>query len=517
MCALYSARCPAPPLGLLTLAALLPKDWEVRLIDRNARDLTDSDIDWSDLVLTGGMLPQRFDALEIIQWAQSRGRPAVVGGPDAMSSPSAYASAAFRVLGEAEGLLPQFIEAWRRGDTGGTFEAVKFSADITTSPVPRFDLLTLADYMFVGVQFSRGCPFNCEFCDIIELYGRVPRTKTVVQMLAELQALFDAGHRGHVDFVDDNLVGNKRALKQFLPALIAWQRERGHPFQFSTEASLNLADDRELLDMMAAAGFFVIFTGIESPDTETLILTRKKQNTRRSLADSVHRINAAGMLVIAGFIVGFDSERGSVVEGMVECIEATSIPVCMVGLLTALPNTQLSRRLAREGRLLPIETLANVEGAGDQCTAGLNFRTARPRSDILADFRDVVREIYRPEAYFARVVAVGRRLRPPRLKRRLHGPTLAKVARAFVRLAWQMTFRHRDCARPFWRTLRLTLRYNPRALELVLILTAFYLHLGPFSRYAISRIDRLLAEDIRRMERGQIVRDEAVSLTTSPS
>jgi radical SAM superfamily enzyme YgiQ (UPF0313 family) len=505
MCGLYAARCPAPPLGLITLAALLPADWQVRLIDRNARELSDDDIDWADLVMTGGMLPQRPDTLFVVRWAQRRGKPVVVGGPDIMSSPEAYADANFRVLGEAEGVLQLFIDAWHRGDKQGTFEKPKFSADITTSPVPRFDLLRFADYMFVGVQFSRGCPFNCEFCDIIELYGRVPRTKSTSQMLQELQSLYDAGYRGHVDFVDDNLVGNKRALKQFLPALIAWQVTRGYPFQFSTEASLNLADDPELLGMMSAANFFVIFTGIESPDTETLIQARKKQNTRRNIADSVHRINAAGMFVIAGFIIGFDSERGSVVAGMLECIQDTSIPVCMVGLLTALPHTQLSRRLEREGRLLPIEIPTITDNAGDQCTAGLNFRTARPRIDILSDYRDVLQAIYRPEAYFARVVAVSRRLRPPRLKRKLHAPTLAKVMRAFFRLAWQMSIHHPQWRAPFWRTMWLCLRQNPRALELVLIQTAFYLHLGPFASRVIVLLNRMIAEvsSAKRSERGR--------------
>jgi radical SAM superfamily enzyme YgiQ (UPF0313 family) len=494
MCALYGARCPAPPLGLITLAALLPADWEVRLVDRNARELSDRDIDWADIVMTGGMLPQRPDALSVIRRAQGRGKPVAVGGPDVMSSPEVYGEAEFRVVGEAEGLLPQFVDAWRRGAERGTFTAEKFSADLGTSPVPRFDLLRFADYMFVGVQFSRGCPFNCEFCDIIELYGRVPRTKSADQMLRELQSLHDAGYRGHVDFVDDNLVGNKRALKRFLPALIAWQQQRGYPFQFSTEASLNLADDPELLALMSAAGFFVVFTGIESPDTETLIQARKKQNTRRSLADSVHRINAAGMFVIAGFIVGFDTERSRVVEGMVDCIEGTSIAVCMVGLLTALPNTQLSRRLEREGRLRPLEIPDGTAEAGDQCTAGLNFLTKRPRVDILADFRDVLRAIYQPEAYFSRVVAAGRRLRRPRLNRRLHPPTLAKVARAFMRLTWEMTIRHPDWRGPFWRAVWLCLRHNPSAMELVLIQTAFYLHLGPFSGRVIAVLDRLIAE-----------------------
>jgi radical SAM superfamily enzyme YgiQ (UPF0313 family) len=259
------------------------------------------------------------------------------------------------------------------------------------------------------VQFSRGCPFNCEFCDIIELYGRMPRAKTNEQMLAELDTLYRLGHRGHVDFVDDNLIGNKKALKRFLPALSAWQKQRFYPFQFSTEASMNLPDDAELLRMLPEANFFLVFVGIESPDTATLISMQKKQNTRRSLADSVHRIYQAGMVVIAGFIVGFDTEDLSVADTMADCIEATSIPVAMVGLLTALPNTQLTRRLEKEGRLLPLAT-----NKGDQCSAGLNFITLRPRRDVLADFRAILQNVYDPAAYFERVRTLGRMLdRPP--------------------------------------------------------------------------------------------------------
>jgi radical SAM superfamily enzyme YgiQ (UPF0313 family) len=491
----WGAKCPAPPLGLITVAALLPPSWSVRLIDRNAEELLDSDIDWADIVLTGGMLPQRPDALDVIDRAQSRGKPVAVGGPDVMSSPEAFEKAQFLIVGEAEAILSDFVCAWESGSRSGVFKAEKFKVDITTSPIPRFDLLKFQHYLYVGVQFSRGCPFNCEFCDIIELFGRVPRPKTTAQMLAELQTLYDLGYRGHVDFVDDNLIGNKRALKQFLPELSAWQRAKGYPFQFSTEASLNLADDAELLGMMSAANFFAIFTGIESPDTETLVHARKKQNTRRDIADSVHRIYAAGMFVIAGFIVGFDTERSAVEQGIVDCIEATDIPVCMVGLLTALPNTQLSRRLEREGRLLPLAIPSEAAAAGDQCTAGLNFVTLRPRQQVLSDYRAVLAAVYRPADYFARVRRVGRLLRRPRLQVKLETASLYHRVKALRRLFGQ-------CGRPemrwqFWRTVADVLLHNPAAIEFVLILCAFYLHLGPFSRYVIDELDRQIADAAR--------------------
>ena len=219
---------------------------------------------------------------------------------------------------------------------------------MTKSPIPRFDLLKFDDYLHIGVQFSRGCPFTCEFCDIIELYGRVPRAKTNAQMLAELDELYRLGYRGHVDFVDDNLIGNKKAVKAFLPELAKWLEARDYPFEFTTEASINLADDPELLKLMECANFVGVFVGIESPDTATLIAMRKKQNTRRSIAQSVHRIYAYGLFVTAGFIIGFDSETKSAAEAMIELIEEAAIPVCMVGLLYALPHTQLERRSKRK-------------------------------------------------------------------------------------------------------------------------------------------------------------------------
>jgi len=203
------------------VAALLPRSWECRLVNRNTEELHEADLDWADLVMTGGMLPQQPDALRVIELAHARGKPVAVGGPDATSSPERYASADFQVLGEAEGIIDEFIAAWDSGAREGVFEAEKFRADITRSPVPRFDLLTREHYTYFGVQFARGCPFTCEFCDIIELYGRVPRVKTAPQMLAELDALYASGYRGHLDFVDDNFIGNKKSVKAFLPELIA--------------------------------------------------------------------------------------------------------------------------------------------------------------------------------------------------------------------------------------------------------------------------------------------------------
>ncbi len=489
VCDIYGARCPAPPLGLITLAAMLPARWNIRLVNRNSEELTPADIAWADVVMTGGMLPQRDDTLVVMEMCSKLGKPVAVGGPDPMSSPEVYAAADFRVLGEAEGIIHEFIAAWERGDRAGTFEGKRFQADVTKSPIPRFDLINFDHYLYVGVQFSRGCPFNCEFCDIIELYGRVPRSKTNEQMLAELTALYDAGYRGHVDFVDDNLIGNKKALKRFLPALTAWQQAHSYPFQFSTEASMNLADDAQLLEMLKSANFFAIFVGIESPDTDTLIATQKKQNTRRSLQESVHRIYAAGMFVIAGFIVGFDTEKGSVATGLVDCIEATGIPVAMVGLLTALPNTQLTRRLEAEGRLLPFAT-----ASGDQCSGGLNFKTLRPKVDVLRDYRAVLQSVYEPEAYFERVRRTSLALKRPDHPSKFHLKSAIHESKFLAKLVWRLTVTRPELRPHFWKTVWSVGRQNPAALEFMIILISFYLHMGTFAQVIIRDLDRQIDE-----------------------
>ncbi|MDB5557189.1 MAG: B12-binding radical protein [Enterovirga sp.] len=492
VCDVWGARCTAPPLGLITLAAMLPAHWDVRLVNRNAEALTAADLAWADLVMTGGMIPQQRDTLEVMRLCREAGVPVCIGGPAVTSNPRFYEAAEFLVLGEAEGIIDRFIEAWEAGARTGRFEAEKFQADVTASPIPRFELLNFKHYLYIGVQFSRGCPFTCEFCDIIELYGRAPRTKTNAQMLAELDRLYALGFRGHIDFVDDNLIGNKKAIKRFLPELAAWQRERNYPFVLSTEASINLADDQQLLDMMRAANFFVVFVGIESPDEDTLISAQKKQNTRRSLAESVERIYAAGMFVTAGFIVGFDTESGSISRAMTNCVEVTNIPMSMVGLLTALPNTQLSRRLAREGRL-HAEYDEEIAAAGDQCTAGLNFRPLRSRREILTDYRDVLHDVYEPAAFFGRVRRLADMLNRAPFGAKPDAIALLKLMKPLFRVMWKMTVQQPTLARHFWPALIYCARRNPRALQSLIINMATFLHLGQFSRHVIREIDRRIA------------------------
>jgi radical SAM superfamily enzyme YgiQ (UPF0313 family) len=484
---MVGAKYPAAPLGLITIAAMLPRNWTIRLIDHNAEEVKDSDLEWACVIMTGGMMVQQWDTLAIIERAHCLSKPVVVGGPGITSSPEAYTSADFKVLGEAEGILDQFVSAWNAGARSGTFVAEKFQADISQSPVPRFDLINFKHYLHVGIQFSRGCPFVCEFCDIIELYGRVPRTKTSSQVLEELDRLYTLGYRGHIDFVDDNLVGNKKALQTFLPHLKAWQVSHNYPFEFSTEASINLSDDTKLLQDMRDANFFAIFIGLESADGETLIQTRKKQNTRRDIVENVQRFYDAGIFVIAGFIIGFDGERSGVAASMLRLIEDSNISVAMVGLLYALPNTQLAKRLASEGRMFEsAKSVDDGEAWGDQCTAGLNFSTHRPRRDILDDYRTVLNQVYLPEAFFARARGTGHALK---FKRRSRVAPVHELRR-FLRLMVGISIGRPDMRLQTWALFFHTLRHNPRALPAMMRLVALYVHLGPFSQYVIGQIDK---------------------------
>ena len=473
------------------MAALLPLTWEVRLVDCNVEDLRDEDLAWADVVMTGGMLPQQRDALAVVARAQAAGKPVVVGGPDVTASPGVYAAAEYQVRGEAEEILAGFARDFEAGVSRGTYQAQDFP-DVTRSPVPRFDLLRLEHYMNVGVQFSRGCPFDCEFCNVVELNGRKPRTKRVEQVLAELDVLRALGWRGHVDFVDDNLIGNKKAASPLLVALAGWLSDRGYPFEFSTEATINLADEPDLLALMKAAGFFAIFVGIETPDAAALVATHKLQNTRRDIADSIRTIHRAGIFVNAGFIIGFDAEQRSMAEEMIACIEATSIPVCMVGLLYALPGTRLERRLRHEGRLRPDAHAVGPDDA-DQCTSGLNFDTGRERTEMLADYRTVLDRVYAPGAFFGRVRRVCRDLDTRGHHLDLPLRLVLRDLRSFGRIAARLGFGERGARRAFWGAFLDCLLHNPRAVKICVSFAALYLHLGPYSRGLVARLDERLA------------------------
>jgi radical SAM superfamily enzyme YgiQ (UPF0313 family) len=492
-CAVVGKRYSAAPLGPITVAALLPKAWQVRLVDRNVEELHDRDLDWADLVMIGAMMPQQGDALAIMAQAHARGKAVVIGGPDVTCSPHVYEDAEFQVLGEAEEILDEFVAAWTRGDTRGVFRASGYP-DVARSPVPRFDLLKLDRYVHVGVQFSRGCPYGCEFCNVIEINGHRPRVKTTEQMLAELEALHRLGYRGHVDFVDDNLIGNRVALKTLLRALKPWLSERHHPFEFTTEASVNLADDEELLNLMQETGFFAVFLGVETPDQEALKAANKAQNLRRDMVAGMERIYRAGIFVNAGFIIGFDSERASVAPGLTDFIEQAAIPVCMVGLLYALPNTQLARRLEAEGRLHPDHDRLSA-GMIDQCMSGLNFDTKRPRRETLADFREVIERIYTPKAYFGRVLRAARLLDRSQARFRPPLSQVLRELRALMRICWHLGVCDRRARASWWRAFLGTLFRNPRAAKMAVSLGALYLHFGPLAQRISDRVAQQIAAD----------------------
>ena len=485
------AKCSATPLGLMTVAALLPQHWGFRLVDQNVRPLTDMDLEWADIVLTGGMITQQKDILTVIQKGHDKDKPVVVGGPDPTSQPRIYQQADFLVLGEGEVTIPPLIEDIVKGVTCGAYQS-DLRADMTEAVVPRFDLVRFADYMRVGIQFSRGCPFDCEFCDIIELFGRRPRTKTSEQILAELQALYDLGYRGHVDFVDDNFIGNKSKVAEVLQAIGDWSRCHNHPFYFSTEASINLAKEEKLLHLMQENDFRYVFVGIESPDEDVLTETHKLQNKRVSVVDAVRTLTAHGMIVNGGFILGFDSETEHTADNMIDLIQDTGISTALVGTLAALPNTQLSRRLKREGRLFAgglVMTGSTVDV--DQTTDGLNFSTARPRTDILRDQAKVFRTIYHPYKYYERVLHTAIHLLPTSRHRPSYARAL-KLAWAFLKVSAKAGLDRRT-GLSYWKTLLRVLVRNPRAAAAVVSMAALYVHYAKMSEFVIHTLEDKIA------------------------
>src|SRR5919202_2959300 len=392
-------KASIPPLGIITVAALLPEDWEIRFHDRNVKEETDGDWDLCDIVILSAMLAQKQDFLAQIKKAVQLGKKVAVGGPypTSVPEPALNAGANYLILDEGEITVPQFLEAIAKGEDHGIFRSAE-KPDVTKGPIPRFDLLKRDDYLMMAIQFSRGCPFNCEFCDIITLYGRKPRTKEPQQTIAELQSLYDLGWRGSLFIVDDNFIGNQRNVKRLLRELIPWMEERNYPFTFLTEASVNLAEDTELLDLMAKAGFYGVFLGIETPDQDSLKVTRKLQNMRNPLVEACHTINEAGLLIYAGFIIGFDGERAGAGERIRAFIEETSIPQPMLGVLQALPNTALWQRLKQEQRLL--EGLGAVE-VGDQNSL-MNFTPTRPMTEVAKEYVEALWTIYEPKNYLQR-------------------------------------------------------------------------------------------------------------------
>jgi radical SAM superfamily enzyme YgiQ (UPF0313 family) len=395
-------RSAFPPLGLLTISAMLPPTWQRRLVDLNVRALKDSDIEWADVVFATAMIVQRESLDTVVARCKARGKRVVIGGPYVTTSAENLPDADHIFLGEAETTLPEFIADLERGEAKRVYQAAE-RPPLMLAPVPDFRLAELKHYSSMSVQYSRGCPFNCEFCDIIEIYGRVPRTKSIEQMLAEFDALRAVGWRGAVFVVDDNFIGNKKNVKKLLPALAEWQERHNHPFYLLTEASLNLAEDDDLLEGMRRAGFRNVFLGIETPVEESLREAQKKQNTRGNMVDSVKKIQSYGMEVMGGFIVGFDNDPEDIFERQINFIRESAIPLAMVGLLTALPDTQLWRRLKNEGRLI-------AESSGNNTSCTLNFVPKMDPARLIEGYQSIMRTIYSPGEYYRRALECLRRL-----------------------------------------------------------------------------------------------------------
>jgi len=390
-------RSAYPPLGLLTVAAMLPPSWPKRLVDLNVRRLRDSDLDWADVVFFCGMMVQGPSMKRQIARCKERGLRTVVGGPIASAKDPDIAEADHVVEGESEELIPSLVADLESGEAKQHYKSTDWP-DLTQVPLPHLHLANLRRYSAMAVQYSRGCPFTCEFCDIITIYGRKPRTKTPDQICAEFDQIYKLGWRGPVFLVDDNFIGNKKNVKVLLPRLVEWMRDHKHPFSLFTEASLNLAEDEELLGMMREAHFTRVFLGIETPVVESLKETTKFQNLRGDLLESVKRIQARGIEVMAGFIVGFDSDPQDVFDRQIQFIRDAAIPLSMVGLLTALPNTQLWHRLKEEGRLLK-------QSVGSNTLVDLNFIPKMDMQELLAGYQRILKTIYNPKEYFERASA----------------------------------------------------------------------------------------------------------------
>jgi radical SAM superfamily enzyme YgiQ (UPF0313 family) len=394
-----------PPLGLLTVAAMLPHVWEKRLVDMNVKALTDQDLGWADYVFISAMSIQRQSAREVIEKCLLLGVKTVAGGPLFTSCHEDFPDVDHLVLGEGEITLPLFLEDLRRGAPRRLYTAEGW-AQLGETPTPLWNLVKMTDYAAMNIQFGRGCPFDCEFCDITALFGRRPRSKPLARLLAELESLYARGWRGAVFFVDDNFIGDKPRLKrEILPAIIDWMEAREYPFYFYTEASIDLADDPQLLELMVRAGFEEVFIGIETPHEEGLAESGKVQNKNRDLLASVKCIQQGGLQVHGGFIVGFDSDPESIFERQIRFIQESGIVTAMVGILTAMRGTKLFRRLEGEGRLLK-------DSAGNNTAIDLNFVPRMKPEALIAGYQSILATIYAPKQYYQRVIQLFREYRP---------------------------------------------------------------------------------------------------------
>ncbi len=485
--ALVDRKVLLPPLGLVTVAAILPQEWEFKLVDRNIRAVTEEEWEWAEMVILSAMIVQKRDLLDQIKEAKQHGKLVAVGGPYPTSVPHEVQNVGtdFLILDEGEITLPMFVEAVNKGEKSGIFRATE-KPDVTSTPIPRFDLLEFDAYDSMSVQFSRGCPFQCEFCDIIVLYGRKPRTKTPAQLLAELDYLYELGWRRSVFMVDDNFIGNKRNGKLLLHELKKWMAEHQYPFSFDTEASIDLAQDAEMMELMVESGFKAVFLGIETPDEDSLQLTKKFQNTRSSLAESVETIIKAGLRPMAGFIIGFDGEKAGAGDRIVRFAELAAIPSTTFAMLQALPNTALWHRLTREGRLRE-----NMDGNINQTTL-MNFIPTRPLKDIATEYVEAFCALYDPVKYLDRTYRCFLMMGNPSWTAPAKFPELI-VLKAFAIIIWRQGIK-RETRWKFWHHLFSILKHNPKSFDHYLSTCAHIEHFYEYRQIVRDEIESQLAE-----------------------
>jgi radical SAM superfamily enzyme YgiQ (UPF0313 family) len=456
-------KASLPPLGLLTVAAMLPKEWAKRLVDVNVRKLRENDLAWADVVFISGMIAQQDSALKLIARCRAAGKTIVAGGPLFITEHEQFPEVDHFVLNEAEVTLPEFLRDFERGRARRVYASSEFP-EIRETPAPLWELADLRRYASMSLQFSRGCPFDCEFCNVTAMFGHRPRTKTTAQVIAELDRLWQFGWRGAVFFVDDNFIGNKRVLKEdLLPALIQWQKGKpGTPF--FTEASINLADDEELMRLMVEAGFNQVFVGIETPEEAGLAECNKRQNQKRDLVADVKRIQRSGLEVQGGFIVGFDSDTSTIFARQIEFIQKSGIVTAMVGLLQAVPGTKLYQRLNLQDRLIGHTTGNNVDGT-------TNFIPRMNRETLRVGYRSLMKHIYSPGPYYQRIRTFLREYQPPKVSRALNWESFRAFLHANVRLGIFGRERFH-----YWGLLLWTIFRRPSQLSLAVTLSIYGHH-----------------------------------------
>ncbi len=454
-----------PPLGLLTVASLLPDEWEKRLIDMNVSKLRDRDVEWADYVFISASTIQTKSVDEIITRCQVKKVKVVAGGPLFTSSQDEYEHVEHLVLNEAEITLPRFLDDLRRGAAQHKYTCDEW-ADITNTPGPAWDLIDIRKYASMSIQYSRGCPFDCDFCDIPMLYGHKPRIKDTEQVIAELQSIFDRGWRGTVFFVDDNFISNKRGLKKkVLPAIAEWMKKMKYPFTFFTQASVNLADDEELMNLMVQAGFDTVFVGIETPDEESLSECGKRQNKNRNLIACVKKIQRFGLQVQGGFIVGFDNDPLTIFERQIQFIQNSGIVTAMVGLLNAVRGTKLYKRLRKENRLL-------TDVSGDNTDCSINFIPKMHRATLMKGYRSIVKTIYDPDQFYARVQRFLKNYKP--VHQGLTRVSFTEV-KAFIMSIFVLGVKEKERFH-YWRLFLWSLCNRPRLAPLAVTLAIYGFH-----------------------------------------